>query len=173
VALAALDELRARLPVHMQAVRTGLVMAAPTARFQVMPGRPAVVFDVAHNPHAARALSHNLRAHVKFERTIAVFAMLIDKDITGVVEAVGTQVDAWFIAGLAGARGTRAGDVADRVRSVVPEASVQTFESVRDAYAAARQCAGENDRILVFGSFHTVSEGLQAHRASVRSTAQR
>ena len=77
-ALAALDELKDRLPVHMQAVRTGLVMAAPTARFQVMPGGPAVVFDVSHNPHAARALAQNLRAHVKFERTLAVFAMLGD-----------------------------------------------------------------------------------------------
>lgn len=172
-ALAALDELRDRLPVHMQAVRTGLVTAAPIARFQVMPGRPAVVFDVSHNPHAARALAQNLRAHVKFERTLAVFAMLADKDIAGVVEAVRLPIDAWYVAGLSGSRGTTADEVASKVRAVSADASVETFVSVTEAYCAARRHASENDRILVFGSFHTVAEGMQAHRAFVRSTAQR
>lgn len=172
-ALTALDELAERLPVHMQAVRTGLVTAAPTARFQVMPGRPAVVFDVAHNPHAAAALARNLRAHVKFRRTHAVFAMLGDKDVTGVVAAVGREIDEWHVAGLAGARGTRPEAVAAVVSAADSGKPVHVFATTAEAYASARRLTGDDDRIVVFGSFHTVAEGLQAHRASVRSTTQR
>lgn len=173
VALAALDELHDRLPVHMQAVRTGLLMAAPRARFQVMPGRPAVVFDVSHNPHAARALAANLRTHVKFERTLAVFSMLADKDVAGVVDAVKSQIFGWYVAGLGGTRGTSAEALVDIVRGCDPDKSVTGFDTLPLAYAAARQVAGENDRILVFGSFHTVCDVLQAHEALIRSTATR
>lgn len=173
VALAALDELHDRLPVHMQAVRTGLLMAAPRARFQVMPGRPAVVFDVSHNPHAARALAANLRSHVKFERTLAVFSMLADKDVAGVVDAVKSQISGWYVAGLGGTRGTSADALVDIVRGCDPDKSVIGCDTLPAAYAAARQVAGENDRILVFGSFHTVCDVLQAHEALIRSTATR
>lgn len=173
VALAALDELKDRLPVHMQAVRTGLLMAAPPARFQVMPGRPAVVFDVSHNPHAARALAANLRAHVKFTRTLAVFAMLVDKDVAGVVDAVKSQIAAWYVSGLRGARGTTADALVDTVRRCDPGKPVTGFDTLLAAYSAARQGAGEDDRILVFGSFHTVCDVLQAHEAAIRSTSTR
>jgi dihydrofolate synthase/folylpolyglutamate synthase len=173
IALAALDELKERLPVHMQAVRTGLLMAAPRARFQVMPGRPAVVFDVSHNPHAARALAANLRAHVKFKRTLAVFSMLVDKDVAGVVDAVKSQIAAWYVSGLGGARGTAVEALTEKVRSRDSEKPVHGFESLLAAYAAARQAADEDDRIIVFGSFHTVCEVLQAHEAATRSTSTR
>jgi len=172
-ALAALDELKDRLPVHMQAVRTGLVTAAPTARFQVMPGQPAVVFDVAHNPHAARALAQNLRAHVKFERTFAVFTMLADKDIAGVVAALRDYIDTWYVSGLSGGRGTTPAQVVAKVREACADARLHEFGTVTEAYRAARQDASENDRIVVFGSFHTVSEVLEVHRTFLRSTTQR
>src|SRR5262249_51999883 len=59
-AIAALGALRARLPVGMQDVRMGLARVELPGRFQVLPGRPAVVLDVAHNPQAARVLAANL-----------------------------------------------------------------------------------------------------------------
>ncbi len=165
--IAALDELRALVPVHMQALRSGLVTAAPPARFQVLPGRPSIVLDVAHNPHAALALAQNLRRHGRFPRTLAVFAMLGDKDIAGVVAAVRSEVSEWCVAGLSGERGTRGEDLAAVVFAVDPGKPLHVFDSPRLAYDFACGAASGDDRILVFGSFHTVSEILIA-RAEAR-----
>jgi dihydrofolate synthase/folylpolyglutamate synthase len=165
-AIAALDALRPRVAVHMQALRSGLLAASPPGRFQVLPGRPSVVLDVAHNPHAARALAQNLSLHGPFKRTLAVFAMLGDKDIAGVVAAVRDQVSEWCVAGLGGERGTPGADVAAIVSAVDPGKPVQVFDDPVLAYDFARGAASGDDRILVFGSFHTVSEILVARSAA-------
>ena len=164
--LAALDEVRAALPVHMQAVRTGLLSASPPARFQVLPGRPSVVLDVAHNPHAARALAQSLRAQGRFGRTYGVFAMLADKDIAGVVAAVRMHIDHWCVAGLGGDRGSGAVEIANAVSAADPAKPLHTFASPAQAYGFALGAAGDDDRIVVFGSFHTVAEALLASDAS-------
>lgn len=159
-AIAAIDELKTALPVSMHAIRMGLAAPQLPARFQVLPGRPAVVLDVAHNPHAARALARNLRAHKAAGRTLAVFAMLADKDIAGVIGAVRNEVDAWYVASLGVARGARGEDVAALVRSLDPGKPVCTSATAGDAYRAAHEGADQDDRILAFGSFHTVAEIL-------------
>ncbi|HXZ53842.1 MAG TPA: bifunctional tetrahydrofolate synthase/dihydrofolate synthase [Burkholderiales bacterium] len=160
-ALAALDELRERLPVAMQDVRMGLARVDLPARFQVLPGRPAVVLDVAHNPQAARVLSENLGSMGFYPETYAVFGMLGDKDIEGVCRALKDRFSAWFVAGLSVPRGAGASRLAAALKSAGASGEVACFENPRDAYAAARIRAGENDRIVVFGSFHTVAEVMQ------------
>jgi dihydrofolate synthase / folylpolyglutamate synthase len=99
-ALAAIDALRVRLPVAAGAVRDGLVRIELPGRFQVLPGRPAVVLDVAHNAQAAGALSETLSTMGFFSRTLAVFGMLGDKDIDSVVRILAPRVDCWYIAPL-------------------------------------------------------------------------
>ena len=167
-ALAALSALRESLPLSMQAVRQGLAMVELTGRFQVLPGQPAVILDVAHNPHAAGVLSENLHNSGYAPRTVAVFGALADKDIAGVVAKLASQIDHWYAVTLNGARGTTAAQVADVIRGVTPKADVTAFDSPALAYAHALSVAGEADRIVVFGSFHTVAEVLQA-RAATRS----
>jgi dihydrofolate synthase/folylpolyglutamate synthase len=162
-AIAALDELKSRLPVGMYAIRMGLATASLPGRYQVLPGRPSVVLDVAHNPHAARALAANLDAHRGFGRTYAVFAMLADKDIGAVVDAVKSEVDGWYVASLSIARGTSSDALATIVASHDPAKYVRVFDSPVEAYRDAYKSAGQNDRILVFGSFHTVAEVLASH----------
>ncbi|MBI2312561.1 MAG: bifunctional tetrahydrofolate synthase/dihydrofolate synthase [Betaproteobacteria bacterium] len=160
--LAVLDELADRLPVAMGDVRAGLLEAELPARFQVLPGRPAVVLDVAHNPHAAAGLASNLAAMGFYRATYAVFAMLRDKDAAGVIHAVKDRVDFWMVAGLAGDRGAGARETADALGAAgVPAGAVRTFGTPAEAYAAACIEAGENDRIIVFGSFHTVADVLR------------
>ena len=159
-AIAALDELKVRLPVSMHAIRMGLATVSLPGRYQVLPGRPAVVLDVAHNPHAARALAANLKAHGKFSRTLAVFAMLADKDIGAVIAAVKSGIDAWYVAALSVDRGASGTEIAALVAAIDLGKSLQVFASPRDAYRAAYKIADEDDRILVFGSFHTVAEVL-------------
>ncbi|MBZ0251495.1 MAG: bifunctional tetrahydrofolate synthase/dihydrofolate synthase, partial [Burkholderiales bacterium] len=100
-ALAALDEVSDRFPVSLGEVKRGLTSVRLAGRLQVLPGRPQVVLDVAHNPHAARALARGLGGMGFANRTIAVFAMLADKDIAGVVEAVAPRVDRWHVATVA------------------------------------------------------------------------
>ena len=161
-ALAALEQIKDRLPVDMGAIRRGLVEVDLPGRFQVMPGRPMVILDVGHNPHAARGLSESLRALPAGGRTIAVFAMLKDKDIAGVAQPLKDQVDAWLVAGLPGLRGADVHRIEQALASIGVSAPVSRFDSLADAYQCAIRSAGQNDKILVFGSFFTVGAVVQA-----------
>jgi dihydrofolate synthase/folylpolyglutamate synthase len=166
--LAALEALRARLPVSAQAIRQGLASVELPGRFQVLAGRPAVVLDVGHNPHAAAHLAANLDNMGFFPYTYAVFGMLADKDIDATIAHLRSRVDHWLCADLPGPRGNSAADLAARLRKagVVPgegidaERTITCFASPREALAAAQERAGENDRIVVFGSFLTVADVL-------------
>ncbi len=160
-AIATLDLLRERVHVSAGALRTGLVSVELPGRLQVLPGRPTIVLDVAHNPHAARALATALATMGFHPRTIAVFGMLADKDIDGVAAAMSRRIDRWHVATLPGARGARAADVGEALlRAGIAAANVRTFDDVASAYRAARDDADEADRIVVFGSFLTVAAAL-------------
>jgi dihydrofolate synthase / folylpolyglutamate synthase len=168
--LAALEALRARLPVSAQAIRQGLASVELPGRFQVLAGRPAVVLDVGHNPHAAAHLAANLDNMGFFPYTFAVFGMLADKDIDATISHLRSRVDHWLCVDLSGPRGSSAADLAARLRKagVIPgegvdaERTISCFASPREAFAAAQERAGENDRIVVFGSFLTVADVLAA-----------
>ncbi len=156
-ALAALDALRERLPVAMQDVRRGLAEVTLPGRFQVLAGRPQVILDVAHNPEAAQVLAQNLAASGYARETIAVLGMLRDKDIAGVVHALASRISRWHVATLAPPRGARASELAEVLRNCGVTAPVAAHDSVAQALAAARSEAGEDDKILIFGSFLTVA----------------
>ncbi|MBI5785942.1 MAG: bifunctional tetrahydrofolate synthase/dihydrofolate synthase [Rhodocyclales bacterium] len=159
--LAALDEVRERLPVAMQDIRRGLAEVELSGRFQVLPGRPAIVLDVAHNPQAARVLADNLGSMAFHPRTWAVFGMMRDKDVAGVVEALRGRVDQWLPATLAGPRAASAGELAEILVAAGVGGPLPTFASASAAFAYAHKEAGEDDRILVFGSFLTVADVLR------------
>lgn len=155
--LAALDELGAKLPVSMADVRRGLLDVTLCGRFQRLPGTPGVVLDVAHNPHAAKALAANLRQTRGSGRTYAVFAMLADKDIAGVVRAMKAQVDVWLVAGIDERRGASAQILRRILESERISCEVVSFQSPAKAFVRACELATAVDRIVVFGSFHTVA----------------
>jgi dihydrofolate synthase/folylpolyglutamate synthase len=161
-ALAALDQIKDTLPVDMGAIRRGLVGLDLRGRFQVLPGRPLTILDVGHNPQAARGLAASLSALPAGGRTFAVFAMLKDKDIEGVARPLRDQVDEWLVAGLPGPRGADAGRIDQALTAINVNAPVSRFRSPLDAYQCALRSAGQNDKILVFGSFYTVGAVLQA-----------
>jgi dihydrofolate synthase/folylpolyglutamate synthase len=169
-ALAALEALAQRLPISQQAVRQGLLTVEMTGRFQVLPGRPAVILDVAHNPHAAAVTASNLDAMGFYPQTHAVFGVLRDKDIDGVIEKVFDRIDRWHLAPTPGERGCDAQALADRVRAAARargvEAAYETYASIDEAYRGALGAASVDDRILVFGSFFTVAGALHARESS-------
>lgn len=169
-ALAALEALAQRLPVSQQAVRQGLLAVEITGRFQVLPGRPVVVLDVAHNPHAAAVTASNLGAMGFYPQTHAVFGVLRDKDIDGVIAKVFDRIDRWHLAPTPGERGCDAQALADRVRAAAcarnAEAALQTYASIEEAYRGALGAASVDDRIVVFGSFFTVAGAIRARESS-------
>lgn len=170
-ALAALEVLRERLPLGAQEVRSGLVMVELPGRFQVLPGRPAVILDVAHNPHAAATLAQNLEQMGFHPYTHAVFGAMADKDIAGILAHLADRIDHWYLTDLPLPRAASAQSlVAELTKAGVrvsdtagAERSIQCFATPADAYAAARSRATENDRIAIFGSFITVA-GVMAVR---------
>ena len=174
-ALAALAALHERIPMSQQAVRTGLMTVELVGRFQVLPGKPTVILDVAHNPQAAAALAHNLDHMGYFPRTFAIFGVMADKDLAGVIAPLVGLVDGWFMTGLPLARAATPDrlaaveadvDLAKPGRETRERATVVTCATPLDAWRRALETAGPDDRIAAFGSFHTVAGVLQARSDS-------
>jgi dihydrofolate synthase / folylpolyglutamate synthase len=159
-ALAALDELRQILPVTLQDIKRGLVEIDLPGRFQVLPGRPTIILDVAHNPPAVTYLAQQLASMGRFRKTHAVFGMLKDKDIEGVVGIMAKSIDIWHLGTIDAPRGASADELRKYFTNTRPE-NVNCYASVRAAYDAACHGAQQDDRIVVFGSFYTVAEALK------------
>ena len=165
-AIAALEALRSRLPVTAQAIRTGLALVELPGRFQIVPGQPALVLDVAHNPQAVAALALNLDAMGYFPVTHAVFGVMADKDIPGLLAKIAPLVDVWHCCDLPSPRAARADALADAVRAASADRvggppAVHTHSSPAEALRHAAASADPADRIVVFGSFYTVGGVLK------------
>ena len=156
--LAALTVLRDRLPVTAQSVRSGLSMVELPGRFQIIPGQPTLVLDVAHNPHSVAALTENLDAMGFYPCTHAVFGAMADKDVGPMLARIGPLVDKWYFTDLPTPRAAtgealRAAWLAGNRRTDVTASAHSTPEAALDA---AVKVANPTDRIIVFGSFYTV-----------------
>lgn len=184
--LAALESVRDRLPIPAQSIRQGFLLVEWPGRFQVLPGQPTVVLDVGHNPHAAAHLRESLDNMGFFPFTHCIFGILADKDAVAVVQALKDRVDHWHLVTLEGERGRNAEQLRGELQKAgvdeasfdwsanaaalakggiarqAPEKSVQTYDTVAQAYTALVNAVPANDRILVFGSFLTVAQAMQA-----------
>ena len=160
-AIAALESLRDRLPVSAQAVRTGLALVELPGRFQIIPGQPAIVLDVAHNPQAAAVLAQNLDAMGFFPRTYAVFGAMRDKDIAAVLAHLAPLVDAWYFCDLPTVRAATAAELAGMAPAAGHAVAIHQRATPSAALAAAMAGADPADRIVVFGSFYTVGGVLK------------
>lgn len=162
-ALAALEALRERLPVNAQAVRTGLALVELAGRFQIVPGQPTLVLDVAHNAQAGAVLAVNLDAMGFHPRTFAVFGALRDKDIAAVMAPMAPLVDAWYFCDLPTPRAVPATELAARCLPPRSPAGARVLAAGTPAQAlrAALSEADPADRIVVFGSFYTVGGVLK------------
>jgi dihydrofolate synthase / folylpolyglutamate synthase len=138
-------------------------------RFQVLPGKPQIILDVAHNPHAAAVLAQNLGNMGFFPYTYAVFGAMGDKDVEGIVAKLRGEIDHWNVTALPTPRAATPAYLESVLRDAgvndSPDSSVAIFETPAEAFRDALNRASENDRILVFGSFYTVA-GVMAYRRS-------
>ncbi|HZE91658.1 MAG TPA: cyanophycin synthetase, partial [Rhizobacter sp.] len=164
-ALAAFEALRDRLPVTAQAIRNGLALVELPGRFQIVPGQPTLVLDVAHNPHAVAALSQNLDQMGFFPRTHGVFGVMSDKDIPAIIGRMAALVDHWHFCDLPIARAASAVELQALLqRLALPgpgPVSSQCHPDPSSALRAAIAAADPADRIVVFGSFYTVGGVLK------------
>lgn len=174
--VAAVESLQSVLPVTADAIAAAMSEVKLAGRFQTVSKSPWLILDVAHNPHAAAALAKNLEAHrvqssnltaAKPGKTIAIFAMLADKDVSGVVSAVKNEIDFWYVADIDHIRSAPVNDLVKVILEVVPRAKIKMFATAADACKQAcidtEVCIdrNENDKIIVFGSFFTVSSVMQ------------
>jgi dihydrofolate synthase / folylpolyglutamate synthase len=166
-AIAALIALKDKLPINAQAVRTGLALVELPGRFQIVPGQPALVLDVAHNTQSVAALAANLDAMGFFPHTHAVFGAMADKDIPALLGKIAPLVDAWHLCPLPNPRSA----TLEELTAMVSEATagrlggppaLHSHAGPVEALAAAVASADPADRIVVFGSFHTVGGVLKA-----------
>lgn len=120
-----------------------------------------ILIDVGHNPQAARALAEALMARPIEGRTRAVYAALADKDVAGVVDALGAAIDDWYLAGSAsvGVRGMDIDGLVARLPGGLPVRG--RFKSVEEAIDVALRESHAGDRVLVFGGFHAAEQGLK------------
>lgn len=156
-ALAVIECLNDKLPIDIGSIKRGLLLVSNPGRFQVLPGRPLVILDVGHNPHAARALRQGLMALPFAQKRTAVFSILADKDIDQVLDIVKDQFDEWYIAPLHLPRGMDIDSLSRKLAEHNIE-NITCFNNIQTAFQAALAVSSENDRITVFGSFHTVAE---------------
>ncbi len=162
--LMVLDLLRPDLKVSHEAICQGLFQVKLNGRMQMVLSERGVqqIFDVAHNPQAARILAETLQSEVQKGETFAVVGMLRDKDVAGVVRELEHVVDRWYVAGLDVSRGLASSELAavlDKVGVIKP---IVTYDGVRAAHQAALSVADQLDRIVVFGSFYTVVQALKS-----------
>jgi len=162
--LAALEAVRSRLPVTAQAVRNGLALVQLPGRFQIVPGQPTLVLDVAHNPHSVAALAANLDAMGFFPTTHGVFGAMADKDLAAMLAKMAPHIDRWYFTDLPTARAETAARLIDRWQGLPTRSDVRasTHASPMEALEAAVAAADPTDRIVVFGSFYTVGGVLQS-----------
>lgn len=165
--LAAFEALRERLPITAQAVRAGLALVELPGRFQIVPGQPTLVLDVAHNPHSVAALTANLDAMGYFPTTHAVFGAMADKDLAPMLAKVGPLIDRWYFTDLPTPRAESAASLQQKWNALQMVAggrrpvATSLHASPQQALAAAVEAADPADRIVVFGSFYTVGGVLE------------
>lgn len=142
-------------------IHRGLSSARLRGRFEIVQSEPMIVLDVAHNLAAAVELSLNLDAFSVDGQTLAVCGMLQDKPVAEIAAQLETTVDAWYLGSIQDARGCTADELAQAIKTRTTK-PIFTHDSVVAAYHAACKRAAFSDRIVVFGSFHTVGDIIAA-----------
>jgi dihydrofolate synthase/folylpolyglutamate synthase len=160
-ALMALELLGPALGADDTHARRAIAGVRLAARAQTLQGPVERVIDVAHNPQAARGLAQILAARPRAGHTVAVFAVLGDKDAPAIAAELDGIVDTWHVAGVPGPRGRTAGDLAASLTECLPDATVVRHRDVAHAYRSALTGAQPGDRVVAFGSFLVAREALR------------
>lgn len=162
--IAALLQLKDKLSVTETSIRQGLESICLAGRYHSMPGRPEILLDVAHNPQAVGLLADFIRANYPGRQVSALFTVMADKDVEGMLEKMGTVVDVWALAPLPDnprcASEQRILQAFDKLGMTPPLAG---FSDWRSALAALKNHTTEEGLVIIFGSFFLIAEFLAEH----------
>ena len=139
---------------------SGLKQTSLLGRHQLICKNPEIILDVAHNGDAADQLYKNL-SQSKRKRTIAVIGILDDKDVYSLVRPMKPLIDEWFCGTINNQRGMNADEIKLRISSLIDKKNIHSYQSILDAYNGAISSLRKDDRLIVYGSFYTVSEVLR------------
>ncbi|MEH6456268.1 MAG: bifunctional tetrahydrofolate synthase/dihydrofolate synthase [Cocleimonas sp.] len=179
-AIAGLFSIEVILPVSLTAINKGLKSAQVTGRLQVIQTEPEWLIDVAHNPHAAKQLAKYIQQNPVTGKTYALFSMLRDKDISKVLNIMGSVIDEWHIVATKGSRGLSLDELQLHFNRTKAEQSYEqdsqqkieqkqqlktltkviSYDSFSDACGALKNITKDEDRVVAFGSFLVISEIL-------------
>jgi dihydrofolate synthase/folylpolyglutamate synthase len=138
--------------------RTSLSGRLEAWRLEYQGKKLTLLLDVGHNPHAARFLAERFRGRQSSGSRLAVFGLLSDKDLAGVIDALHEEISHWAVTTLPSSRSRSALELQEELLRI--GAAVSVHDTVADALLAQCDQADPGDEILVFGSFYCVAEAL-------------
>lgn len=154
--LQVIDLLQKRLPVSRKAIDQGLASMHLPGRIEVKAGVVSEIRDVSHNPAAVQPLACYLQDTPIEGKTRAVFSMLADKDIAGVLEIMREVIDDWFVAPIDADRAASMSRLQDDFNTVKIN-QVHFLKTLSKAYEEAKNKSISGDRVVIFGSFYTLA----------------
>ncbi len=159
--LTAIENLQAKISVSEKAIKQGLSSANLPGRFQLIKSNPPVLLDVSHNPQAAQTLTDHLQSEFQQTPVHAIFTMMNDKDITGVISLMQPFIKHWYISPLDNPRTIKETELKDAFQKCSIHQVSLGFKDFLAAYSAAKvKAQSDQGIILIFGSFFLVSEYL-------------
>jgi dihydrofolate synthase/folylpolyglutamate synthase len=159
--LMVIEQLAHKLSVNQKQIKDGLLSVSVPGRFQCQPGNPMHVLDVAHNEASMVCLAELLNSQVCGGNNVAVLGMLEDKAHTAALAVMLPEITRWYVADLDVPRGAKSEYLATVLKDLDKNTVVSCFKSVKQAIEAADASTEMGDRVIVFGSFHTVELAMQ------------
>jgi dihydrofolate synthase / folylpolyglutamate synthase len=153
VAIAALRA--ATIDVDKSKIERGLASINWPARFQKWDDR--TIIDGAHNPAAARALAETWRQLLGDQRATLILAVLSEKDLRGICEALAPITDSIILPRIRSERAAAPEELAKVLSKITPPLPYSIAPTVGDSLTLAR---AKPNRILVTGSLHFAGEVL-------------
>ena len=163
-ALSAIDILDPKILDNKQKLDNGIKNISLLGRYQILSDKPEIILDVAHNEDSAQKLQENLRKKSS-QYTIAIIGILKDKDVYSLIKPMINIVDEWYCVTIDNPRGMNAKEIKTRMSTLVPKKNIHTFDDIVDASSQALSFLNSDDRLIIYGSFYTVSDYLSHYQS--------
>ncbi|RTZ66054.1 MAG: bifunctional tetrahydrofolate synthase/dihydrofolate synthase [Aquificaceae bacterium] len=160
--VAVIQYLQHKVSVSLDAIQQGLQTTTLIGRLQLISSCPELLLDVAHNPHAAEQLALYLKTHPVQGKTVALFSVLVDKDLEGIVGPFTSLIDEWHIVNIEGERGQSAEDIKSKLEKISSKYTITLHNNFKKPTQELKNTLNCEDRVVAFGSFLVVSKVLES-----------
>jgi len=165
LSLAILHKMQQQFPTPLQCIKEALLTTKLVGRFDIMPGQPQIVFDVAHNPQAIKNMLQNMVKLPFAKHNIAVFGIAQDKDYAQVIQMCSKVFDKWYIAKIDSPRGLDSVEIAQLLaKNDIAPSQIVICDNITLAMTNALKSANKDDRIICFGSFLVVDSAYKQYK---------